>query len=67
MGLTTKFYKTLPTDEKVYKTFSDDCKIIIFLLIIIMIMVPINYELERKAAAVANVVVNKVKGWLNKK
>lgn len=57
MGLTAKFYKT----------FSDDCKIIIFLITIIMIMVPINYELERKAAAVANVVVNKVKGWLNKK
>lgn len=30
-------------------------------------MVPINYELERKVAAVANVVVNKVKCWLNKK
>lgn len=30
-------------------------------------MVPINYELERKAAAAANIVVNKVKGWLNKK
>ena len=57
MGLTTKFYKT----------FLDYCKFIIFLSIIIMIMVPINYELERKAAAVANVVVNKVKGWLNKK
>ena len=42
-------------------------KILFFLLIIIMIMVPINYELARKAAAAANVVVNKVKGWLNKK
>ena len=42
-------------------------KLLFFLSIIIMIMVPINYELERKTAAVANVVVNKVKGWLNKK
>lgn len=29
---------------------------------------PINYYIERKAAAaVANVVANKIKGWLNKK
>ena len=53
--------------KKFYKLLQMIVKLLFFLSIIIMIMVPINYELERKAAAVANVVVNKVKGWLNKK
>lgn len=46
-----------------------DGKIIIFLYIIIMWPSgPINYELEHKiAVAVANVVADKIKGWMHKK
>lgn len=56
------------TDAKVLPTFADS-KIIIFLYIIIMWPSgPINYELEHKiAVAVANVVADKIKGWMHKK
>ena len=55
------------TDAKIYKTFANS-KNYYFLYIIIMWPTgPINHELERKAAAVANVIADKIKGWMYKK